>query len=153
MFNKGGTFYKVSITPLNIGKVVILDPDGKMIDDEIEIQGVSEYNGPKLYMVGSVYYDNVYFNLLYLTCAFFGLYLPFTVRLAGWKRPFKYISFLTGAVYAAGLVTELINLYYPEIVLNSKDDNGMSIQVQILLTIGITFTLIEEIWRMQKNTE
>lgn len=98
---------------------------------------------------GGVYFDNVYYSILYLLLSYLGLVLPYLVPML--PKPLKMISTIVGGWFIAGLVNGLINMVTPDIVINNSHDKAMYLKFMLTFTISITFIVIESIWSKQKN--
>lgn len=98
---------------------------------------------------GGVYFDNVYYSILYLLLSFLGLSLPYLVLEL--PKPLKIVSTMIGAWFVAGLINGLINMVVPDIVLNNSHDEAMYLKFMLTFTIGVTFTVTHSIWSKHKN--
>lgn len=100
--------------------------------------------------VNTVYFDNIYYILLFLLLSFVGVSLPFLVE--SLHKQLKRISILLGSWFFSGLVMELFNLSIPEIVLNSSSNNNvMFFKSVVCFIVGVVIIMSSEIWSSQKK--
>lgn len=98
---------------------------------------------------GGVYFDNVYYSILYLLLSFLGLSIPYLVPEI--PKSLRLISTIIGSWFVAGLVNGLINMVIPTVVLNNSLDEAMYLKFMITFTISVTFIIIDSIWSKQKS--
>ena len=99
----------------------------------------------------TVYFDNVYYIILYFLLTFLGFSIPFLVsKLNKW---IKRISNLIAGWCFAGLIIEFLNLTSPELVYNSKDDKNLYFKFIVMAAVGISVIMTSETWtkKPQKN--
>lgn len=95
------------------------------------------------------YFDNVFFTVQNLMCAYLGIIIPFVfsnIKIV-WKR----LSSLIGGWFFSGLVFEIINLKFPDIVLNIPETNTIFTRTIICISIGVVFIITSETWSKQKK--
>lgn len=97
----------------------------------------------------SVYFDNVYNVILYGFLSFMGISIPFIGT--GLNGYIKWLSNLIGAWYLTGLTFEIMNFKFPEIVLNSPDNNYYYVKFLMSFTIGVAFIITSSTWNRQKR--
>lgn len=98
-------------------------------------------------MVHGIYFDNVYFTLIYLILSYIGIALPFVVDLnTGLKRILKHASFMLGSWNFAGLTFEFVNFSDPLGVYNSSGDKTLYLQFAMTFTIGLAFIIAQNEW-------
>lgn len=103
---------------------------------------------PPLVSGNSMYFDNVYYSLLYLLLSFLAISLPFMV--ATLNKQLNRISFLIGGWFIFGLIFELINFFVPDIVLNTKSDGFLFAKFLTIFTIGVAFTITHDQWKRMR---
>jgi hypothetical protein len=113
---------------------------GGMFDfwtEEIEVCGHTE-------VVSGVFFDNVYYSLLFITFTVIGIALPYFQP----KMPFyfKAISTFIGAWFFSGLVVELINFTRPLLVFNNASEPALYFKYVLFLGVGSTFLTIYIKW-------
>lgn len=96
---------------------------------------------------GGVYFDNVYYTILYMLLAFIGIALPFIVKLPGYLTA---ISHVLGGWFVAGLYFEVVNFKAPEVVINNDSSPELFIKAVVCFTVAITFIMINYTWK--RNT-
>ncbi len=97
----------------------------------------------------TVYFDNVYYTILYVLLTFLGFSLPFlVVKLNKW---YKRLSALIGSWCFSGLIIEVVNLTCPEYVLNSMDDKSVYFKFVVSFTIGIAAIMTGETWMKREQ--
>jgi len=97
----------------------------------------------------TVYFDNVYYIIMYLLLSFLGFSLPFMVE--SLNKQLKRISTLLGSWFFGGVLMELFNLSIPSEVLNSNIDNPFYFKVVICFVIGLFAIMSSETWSKQKK--
>jgi len=103
---------------------------------------------PPLFKDG-VYFDNIYYSILYLLLSFLAISIPFLVPII--NKHIMRISFLIGGWFIFGLIFELINFFIPKIVLNSKSDSFVFAKMLIVFIIGLAFSITFEQWKLTKS--
>lgn len=100
-------------------------------------------------VLDGLYFDNLYYILLFLFCSFVGFTLPFLVE--NLNIHIKRISTLLGSWFFGGVLVELFNLSIPSEVLNSNIDNPFYFKVVICFVIGLFAIMSSETWSKQKK--
>lgn len=103
---------------------------------------------PPLYQK-SMYFDNVYNVILYTLLSFLGISIPFIALKL--NRYVRFLSSLIGTWYFAGLTFEILNFNFPDMVLNSPDNNYYYVKFLMCFTIGIAFIITSNTWIRQKR--
>jgi hypothetical protein len=110
---------------------------------------LNECGEKKLYH--GLYFDNVYYTLVYLSCTFSSFLLPLFL-----SRKYKYVawcSFGMGAWFLSGLAFELINFASPEFIYNSDQDRLTYTKYVIAFVFLIGSLTTHEAWIKQKKLE
>lgn len=124
LFNKGGIF--------NI-QYQSIDPCGKVV------------------LMDGLYFDNVFFTITFFVISFLGISIPFLFdKLPVWL---KRLSIVVGSWFASGLMYELMNFQFPEIVLNSPEDSTLFVKYLVTFIISSIFIITHETWIKQKKLE
>lgn len=92
----------------------------------------------------SVYFDNVYYTIIYMLLAFTGISLPFITRLPGYLTA---ISHILGGWCVAALYFEIVNFETPDIVINNDSSPEMFIRFVMCFVVAITFIMINFTWK------
>ena len=103
---------------------------------------------PPLFATNELYFDNVYYSILYLLLSFLAISLPFMV--SNLNKHLNRICFLIGGWFIFGLIFELINFFVPNIVLNSQANGILFAKFLTVFTIGVAFTITHSQWKRMK---
>lgn len=103
---------------------------------------------PPLFATNGLYFDNVYYSLLYLLLSFVAISLPFMITTL--NKHVSKISFMIGGWFIFGLIFELINFFVPSIILNNSTNSFLFSKFLIVFTIGLAFTITHKQWRQTK---
>lgn len=103
---------------------------------------------PPLFAGNELYFDNVYFSILYLLLSFLAISLPFMV--SNLNKHLNRICFLIGGWFIFGLIFELINFFVPNIVLNNETSGFIYAKFLTIFTIGVAFTITHSQWKRMK---
>lgn len=101
-----------------------------------------------LFAGNELYFDNVYYSLLYLLLSFLAIALPFMVN--NLNKHLNRISFLVGGWFVFGLIFELINFFIPSVVLNTESDGFLFAKFLTIFTIALAFNLTHSQWKRMK---
>jgi len=99
--------------------------------------------------VGGMYFDNVYYTLLYLILTYTAICLPYLV--VKLPKVIKWLSFGVGAWFMFGLFFEVLNFLVPEIILNTQTNDYVYSKVVMVSTLCIAFILIHDSWKQQRK--
>lgn len=91
-----------------------------------------------------VYFDNVYYAILYTLLSFLGIAIPFMVNLPKFLTA---ISNILGGWFIAGLYFEVVNFKTPEIVINNESSPEMFTKFAMCFMVAITFIMINFTWK------
>lgn len=97
----------------------------------------------------AIYFDNVYYSILYLILSFTGITLPYMVE--DLPKSMKIISTMIGSWFIAGLVNGLINMVTPDIVLNNSKDDALYLKYFITFTVGLLFIVLNSLWTQESR--
>jgi Na+/melibiose symporter-like transporter len=103
---------------------------------------------PPLFAGNKLYFDNVYYSLLYLLLSFLAISLPFMVTTL--NKHLNRISFLVGGWFVFGLIFELINFFIPNVVLNNESDGFLFAKFLTIFTIAVAFNLTHDQWKRMR---
>jgi hypothetical protein len=92
----------------------------------------------------TVYFDNVYYIILFMMLSFIGIALPFIFTLPKYLTA---ISHILGGWFIAGFAFELMNLQTPEIVLNDASNPVIYTKAVLCFMVSITFIMIKFTWK------
>lgn len=98
----------------------------------------------KMVEMPGIYFDNVYYPILYFLLSFIALSLPYIDP--SLKKVHKDISTMTGAWLFSGFVFELINISTPELILNSQYDSNTNFQYVLAIALGYIFLTLKRKW-------
>lgn len=96
-----------------------------------------------------VFWDNVFFTLMYLLASWVGISLPFI--LPKMKRAWCVISQMWGAWFFAAFAFEVFNFSIPDIVLNSSEDRTLFTKFLIAFIVGLSVTFVRETWQKSEK--
>ena len=96
-----------------------------------------------------LYYDNVYFTLLYLFLAFFGISMPFI--LPKMSIVIRTIYSMFGAWFFAAFLFEVLNFKIPEEVLNSDANRTLFTKFLIAVIVGLSISMVRETWQKSQK--
>lgn len=92
-----------------------------------------------------LFWDNVFFTLMYLLAAWVGIAIPFILPKMG--RVWCVISQMFGAWFFAAFMYEVFNFRIPDVVLNSSEDRSLFTKFLIAFIVGLSFIIIRETWQ------
>lgn len=93
----------------------------------------------------TIYFDNVYYTLLYLLLTFLGISIPFMV--SSLPKPIKIVSNLLAGWFFSGLAYELLNFSMPDIVINTVSEKIIYYKYLVAFTVAMLFIMIEQTWK------
>lgn len=96
-----------------------------------------------------LYFDNVFFTLLYLFASFFGISMPFI--LPKMNIVIRSISSLFGAWFFAAFIFEVLNFKIPEEVLNSDANRTLYTKFLIAFIVGLSISMVRETWQKSQK--
>jgi len=96
-----------------------------------------------------IYWDNVFFTMMYLVISFTGIAMPFILPKMG--RVICSISSMFGSWFFASFLYELFNFTIPDIVLNNSEDRTLFTKFLIAFIIGLSFTMARETWEKSEK--
>lgn len=106
-------------------------------------------NNPINHRTDDVYFDNAYQIIHYTLLSFMGFTIPFISKI---KRLWRVLSFMVASWSSISLYYELINLKYPEEVLNNPYHIQHQGKIAVFFVSLAIFTIYrEKIWKLVKD--
>ena len=99
--------------------------------------------------VQGIYYDNVYFTILYLLLTYIAIAVPFL--LPKLNKTIARISMMSGAWFFSALLYEVFNFTIPDIILNSDKYRTLYVRFTVMFCIGLLTIMIRETWIKTKK--
>lgn len=101
-----------------------------------------------LVLMHGLYFDNVYFTILYLFLSWSSLMIPFIFDL---PKFINRTAFLFSCWNFSALIFETLNMFMPQTTLNSEGNNSTFFYYIIFITLGITSITLFESWTKNKR--
>jgi len=99
--------------------------------------------------IGTEYFDNSYYTILYTLLAVMALALPFLVE--SLPKYIKRAFMVFSAWYLSALIFEVLNWFTPDIIINSDSDTSNFVRYSIMFTVAISLIIINESWRKKSH--
>lgn len=96
-----------------------------------------------------LYYDYIYFSILFLTASFTLVVIPIILPKIG-RLP-SIVSYFFAGWFFSGFLYEVWNLKVPSIILNTSDDRTVYTRYVVTFVFLIITILIRETWTNKKN--
>jgi len=103
---------------------------------------------PPLFRENELYFDNIWFTLLYLILSYVCIVIPLIAKV---YKPLVPMFFLGSGWFIAALIYEIMNWFVPDIILNASYDDKTFNQVVICFVLGMTFYITYRGWQNQKT--
>lgn len=99
-------------------------------------------------VVSGLYFDNVYYTLLYLILTYTAICIPYLVE--NLPRVIRWLSFGVGSWFMFGLMFEVMNFFVPDLILNTHTSDYNYSKAVLVSTLFISFILLHQSWTQRK---
>jgi len=101
-----------------------------------------------LVLMHGLYFDNVYFSILYLGISWLFFTIPFVFDL---PKYINRVAFLFSSWNLSILIFEILNMFMPKVILNSEGNNSTYTYYIIFITLGLASITLFESWTKNKR--
>jgi len=102
--------------------------------------------------IGTDYFDNSFYTVLYALLFTVAFAIPFMVEQL--PKFIKRVSMMFAGWYLSALTVECLNWFTPDEIINTATDTSTFVKYSICFSIGISLIIINETWhkRSRPNT-
>ena len=99
--------------------------------------------------VGTDYFDNSFYTVLYALLFTVAFAIPFMVD----QLPtfIKRISMMFAGWYLSALTVECLNWFTPDEIINTTTDTSTFVKYSMCFSIGISLIIISELWQKKSS--
>ena len=101
-----------------------------------------------LILMHGLYFDNVYFTIMYLGISWVLFTIPFVYDL---PKHVNRVAFLFSAWNLSALIFEVLNIFMPKVVFNCQGNNATYTYYIMFITLGLASITLYETWTKNKR--